>query len=126
MRLFLFYTMILLYIAAGINHFINPEFYLKIMPSYIPCKMFNVFFSGILEIAFSVLLLFNSTRKIAAWLIVIMLIVFFTVHIQMLVDNWSKTGILFWLLLLRILFQFVLIYWAYYYTKFTKSKQSQY
>ena len=117
MRRGLFYIMIILYVAAGINHFINPDFYLKIMPFYITYKPAAVSISGICEILFAILLLFNSTKKIAAWLIIAMLVAFFTVHIQMLIDNWNKTGVAFWLVLIRIPFQFVLIYWAYCYTK---------
>jgi uncharacterized membrane protein len=39
--------MSLLYIAAGVNHFINPGFYLKIMPSYLPFPVELVYLSGV-------------------------------------------------------------------------------
>lgn len=121
MHKFLFYLMILLYVAAGVNHFINPQFYLKIMPPYLPYHKGCVFLSGVCEIAFAVLLLFKSTKKIAAYLIIAMLLVFFTVHIQMLIDNWNKTGIIFWVAVIRLPLQFVFIYWAYTYSKANKN-----
>lgn len=120
MNKFLFYLMVLLYVAAGINHFINPQFYLKIMPPYIPYHKACVFLSGVCEIVFALLLLFKETKKIAAWLIIAMLILFFIVHIQMIIDCCSKTGILFWIPIIRLPLQFVFIYWAYSYTKNNK------
>jgi uncharacterized membrane protein len=35
---------------AGFNHFINPAFYLKIMPPYLPWHLPLVYLSGFLEI----------------------------------------------------------------------------
>ena len=111
------YALILLYLSAGINHFINPEFYEKIMPSYIPFHTTLIAISGICEIVLAVLLFLTSTRKTAAWLIIAMLIVFFTVHIQMLKDYWSVGGVMLFVAFLRIPLQFVLIWWAYTFTK---------
>lgn len=113
----LFYGMILLYLAAGINHFVNPEFYEKIMPSYIPFHSRCVFLSGIAEILLAFLLLPKVTRKTAAWFIIAMLVVFFVIHIQMVIDTWTTGGMLFWIAAIRIPLQFVLIWWAYLYTK---------
>lgn len=113
----LFYGMFLLYLAAGINHFVNPEFYEKIMPSYIPFHLLCVFLSGIVEILLAFLLIPKATRKTAAWLIITMLVVFFVIHIQMVIDTWTTGGMLFWIAISRIPLQFVLIWWAYLYTK---------
>lgn len=111
------YLMTLLYFGAGINHFINPEFYEKMMPSYIPCATSCIALSGICEIVFAGLLFPVTTRKISAWLIIAMLMVFFIIHIQMLVDYWNTCGLLFWIAVIRIPLQFVLIKWAYFFTK---------
>jgi uncharacterized membrane protein len=59
------------------------------------------------------MLLFKKTRKIAAWLIIAMLVAFMPVHIQMLLDNFDKGGILLWISITRLPLQFVLIYWAF-------------
>ena len=115
-RFFLF-IMILLYVGAGINHFVKFEFYEKMMPSYIPFHWFCVVCSGICEVVFALLLISTKTRKAAAWLIIAMLVVFFIIHIQMLIDNWDNTDVMFWVAIIRIPIQFVLIWWAYIYTK---------
>ena len=116
-RLISLYAMFLLYLSAGINHFINQEFYEKIMPSYIPFHKASIFLSGICEIVFALLLIPILTRKLAAWLIIAMLIVFFVVHIQMIIDYLSIGGFMLWIAIFRIPLQFVLIWWAYSFTK---------
>jgi uncharacterized membrane protein len=109
------YIMALLYVAAGIYHFVNPKFYLFIMPPYIPNHALMVTLSGVAEIVLGIGLLFPQTRSIAAWGIILMLIVFFSVHIYMLMDEvkFAKVSLIFrWI---RIPLQFLLIWWAYSY-----------
>ena len=45
--------MMIFYIAAGLNHFIHPEFYIKIMPPWIPYHKTMVLITGICEILFA-------------------------------------------------------------------------
>ena len=105
------------YTIAGINHFVKPEFYEKMMPSYISFHWLCVFLSGVCEIVFALLLISSKTRKVAAWLIVAMLIVFFVIHIQMLIDCLDNDDVMFWVSIIRIPIQFILIWWAWLYTK---------
>ncbi len=110
-----FYVMSIMYILAGIMHFIKPRVYGAIMPSYIPNKKGMVFWSGVAEVAGGVGLLFEETRAIAIWGIIAMLIVFFTVHIDMLSNEKLKGKFPVWALWMRLPLQFGLIYWAYQY-----------
>lgn len=110
-----FYVMSIMYILAGIMHFIKPRVYGAIMPSYIPNKKGMVFWSGVAEVAGGVGLLFEETRAIAIWGIIAMLIVFFTVHIDMLSNEKLKGKFPMWVLWMRLPLQFGLIYWAYQY-----------
>jgi uncharacterized membrane protein len=123
-RLFWFYAMVILYLITGINHFVNPEFYWNIMPSYIPFHAACVSLSGLCEIGFALLLIPELTRRIAAWLIIVMLTVFFIVHIQMIIDYWNGGGVMLWIAILRFPLQFVLIRWAYRYAKRYNNKPS--
>ena len=106
------YLMASLYGIAGINHFRNAKFYLSIMPSFFPMPGFLNAASGVAEIALAVGLLFTSTRKISAYLVIAMLIVFFVVHISHLITPPKMTDGRYWLLVARVPMQFVLIYWA--------------
>jgi uncharacterized membrane protein len=117
MKLILLYVMAVLYIAAGIYHFINPRFYQKIMPTYLPWHIPLVYISGVCEIIFALLLIPESTRHVAAWLIIVLLIAVFPANIQMAVSFWQKQRPTLWIALIRLPLQLVLIWWAWIYTK---------
>ncbi len=105
-----------IYILAGFNHFRKPKMYERIMPPYIPAASSMVIISGAAEMVLGLMLLNPDTQSYAAWGIIAMLIVFFTVHIYMLQNPRFSEKIPKWVLILRIPLQFGLIYWAYLYT----------
>lgn len=107
----------LFFILAGVNHFVMPQFYVKIMPPYLPYPLALIYFSGIVEIISGALLAIKKTKKLGAWLIIGLLIAVFPANIQMSIDQYHLLGIMFYLSLLRLPFQFLLIYWAYLFTK---------
>lgn len=107
------YVIVTFYLLAGVNHFLNSHFYEPIMPDYIGFHNRLIYLSGACEILFGLLLLPRYTRKMAALLIVVMLIVFLWLHIQMLIDYWRTMNKNLWIAILRIPLQFVLIWWAY-------------
>lgn len=107
--------MAILYIAAGVNHFIKPKMYVRIMPPYFPNPKFWVLLSGVAEIVLGAALFIEQIRDFALYGIILMLILFFTVHIHMLRDERAASGLPKWLLVLRIPLQFGLIYWPYSY-----------
>lgn len=106
------YLMACLYVLAGSMHFIKPRVYLAIMPSYLPFPKVLVAASGIIEIALGTALYFDPLRQPALYGIIIMLLIFLTVHFHMLTEKKASMGLPVWLLLLRIPLQFAFIYWA--------------
>ena len=109
--------MVLFYTGAGINHFIRPAFYLKIMPAWLPLHNELVFLSGVAEILCAALLLFPKTRRFGAYCTIALLIGVFPANIQMLID-YARTGNpLLWIAILRLPIQLLLIWWAYVFTK---------
>ena len=104
-----------IYTIAGINHFIKPKIYLRIMPRYLPKHKLLVYVSGILEIIFGIGVCIPSTKDISIYGLIILLVLFFSVHFYMLSSKKAAAGLPTWLLIMRIPLQFVLIYWAYYY-----------
>jgi len=109
-----------LYVLAGINHFFNPAFYEGIMPAYIGYHTPLIYISGACEIILGLLLLPYYTRKIAAILIIIMLVIFLWLHIQMLIDYCKTNDKHLWIAIVRLPLQFVLIWWALSFSKSTK------
>ena len=104
-----------MYIFAGIMHFVSPKSYIKIMPNYFKHKAFLVYTSGIIEIVFGVALFIDTLKDYAIYGIVAMLLVFLTVHINMLKGKKEGLGIPKIILILRLPLQFLLIWWAVYY-----------
>jgi uncharacterized membrane protein len=109
--------MALLYIAAGIYHFVNPRMYLRIMPPYLNFHSALVYISGICEIVFGLLLIPESIRQIGAWLIIGLLILIFPANIQMAINFKKRHNPYLWLALVRLPLQVILIWWAWNYTK---------
>jgi uncharacterized membrane protein len=117
-------SMSVFYILAGIFHFINPVFYVGLVPESLDEKEFIIAISGLFEILLGLFLLFRETRKIAAIAIIIMLLIFlFTVHFPMALDFFDNKNPLLWFAILRIPIQFVLVYWAFRVSKIRKESK---
>ncbi len=101
------------FIFGGINHFLRPDFYLNLMPDYIPAHELMVQLSGVTEIVAGVMLLIPPISRWGAWFIIAHLVVFFTVHfwmIQHAEDRYSDVPLA--ALWFRIVLQVAFIAWA--------------
>jgi uncharacterized membrane protein len=109
------YGMVTLYLLAGLNHFINPEFYYKIIPPYLGNPGVINTVAGISEILLATLLLPVLTRKWACYGIILMLLAFVPAHIYMLQKEFPVNGrnTPAWILWVRlVIIQPLLILWA--------------
>lgn len=71
----------LIFFASGITHFTDIEGYVSLMHESIPFRTFWVLISGVVELLGAVMILFDRSARLGAWLIVIFLIpVTITVH----------------------------------------------
>lgn len=104
------------FIFAGANHFINPDFYLNIMPPYLPWHLFLVYLSGGFEIVLGGMLLIPKTQKLAAWGLILLLVAVFPANIYMAMNPQKFPELTPILLNVRLLIQFILIVWAYWFT----------
>jgi uncharacterized membrane protein len=111
------YVMSVFYVAAGIYHFVNPLFYIKIMPPYLPWHLPLIYFSGAVEIVLGILLLPVKSGKQAAWGIILLLVAVFPANVQMLLNYREEENPDVWIAIVRLPLQLLLIWWAYSYTK---------
>ena len=109
--------MSLFYIMAGTNHFINLDWYVRIVPPILPFKTAIVYISGILEIILGSLLIFPKTRFIAGWGLVILLVAVYPANIYVALTNGEAMDITPLIAWGRLPFQFVLIGLAYWHSK---------
>lgn len=107
----------LLYIAGGINHFRHSRFYVSIMPPHYNHPLELVQASGFAEVLGGVGLLVPATRRVSAWGIIAMLLVYYDVHIYMVQHPERFAPVPQWALWARLPLQLVLIYWAYLYAR---------
>jgi len=110
------YLLGLLFIIGGVNHFRKPKLYERIMPPYIPAHSSLVLISGIIEMVFGFMLITKESQSIAAWGIILLLIIFIPVHLFMLQNKKAALKLPKWVLVIRLPLQLALIYWAYLYT----------
>ena len=109
--------MTLFYIMAGTNHFINPDWYVRIVPPILPFKTVIVYISGILEIILGTLLIFPKRRFIASWGLILLLVAVYPANIYVALTNgevMDTTPLIAWG---RLPFQFVFIGLAYWHSK---------
>ena len=106
-----------LFIAAGVNHFINPGFYERIMPPYLPWHYFLVIVSGAAEVVLGTALLFSRTSRWAAWGLILLLIAVFPANLHMAMNPETFPDIPHIAMLIRLPLQGLLILWAYWYTR---------
>ena len=117
--------MSLLYIIVGLNHFTNTNFFVAIVPPIIDWKQEVVLISGVIEVLLGILLLFNQTRKFAAWGIILLLIAVFPANIYLYISDFPRgiIGISKDQALFRLPFQIPLMIIAYWHTKEKNSKE---
>jgi uncharacterized membrane protein len=109
------------YALAGVNHFVHPEFYLPLIPDYLPWHSILNAGSGLMEIIGGLALIPSRTRKLAGYLLIALLVLIVPSHIHFLqmgsclqnslcVSPWIS-----WLRLLAV--HPLLIFWAYWHVR---------
>jgi uncharacterized membrane protein len=106
-----------LFVLAGANHFVDTEFYVGIMPPYLPWHWALVIISGVGEIVLGLALCIRRWAKAAGWGLIALLIAVFPANIHMAVHSELYPTIPPLGLWLRLPLQGVLIAWAYWYTR---------
>jgi len=103
------------YAYAGISHFRNPKFFLKITPKWVPAPEKVNILVGIFEVLLGIGLVIPATRSIAAWGTIALLIAVFPANVYHHQKARAK-GKHVIPTLIRLPVQLLLIWWAYSYT----------
>ena len=101
------------FINIGIDHFVNPDFYLSIMPPAFPMHAEAVYISGFFEVLGGICVLIPRLRRIAGWGLVALLVAVYPANIYMAITPEAFTDFPVALLYVRLVFQFVFFYWAF-------------
>ena len=103
-------------IGVGTLHFVQPGFFVKIMPPYLPWHLELVYLSGVFEAALGLALLVPRTSRLAAWGIIALLIAVFPANIY-LYQHQELLPASPMVHFLRLPLQGVFILWAYWHTR---------
>ena len=80
------YVYVVFFISAGVNHFLNPQFYDAIVPDFIPFPRLVHQITGVIEIVLPLLLL-TRFRKEAALLMIFFLVILYGANLYIWVNN---------------------------------------
>ena len=116
-KLITIYLMSLFYILGGIKHFTNVDWYMKIMPPYLLYHKELVYLSGAFEIILGIMLIFEKTRFLSGWGLIMLLIAVFPANIYLAQTNGAAMNISPALAWGRLPFQAVFIALAYWHSK---------
>jgi uncharacterized membrane protein len=104
------YLLAALFLFAGVMHFVHPQHFVEIVPSFLPQPLLLVWISGVFEILGGIGLCIPQIRRLAAYGLIALLIAVFPANINMAINNINFNGTLpTFALWLRLPLQFVLI-----------------
>lgn len=96
MKIFKLFTILLMsifYVRIGVHHFLDPEYFLNIMPPFLPYHLELVYISGFFEILLGLLLIFPKYRFYASWGIILLLIAVFPANIYLAQSEIAQQGL---------------------------------
>ena len=103
------------FVLNGVNHFVNTDLYVSIMPLALHSPLALVYSSGIFEILGGLGLLGGRTRRLAGWGLIALLIAVFPANVEMALRSKEFADIASpGMLYARLPFQFVFIAWVYF------------
>lgn len=82
MKTILIKLIAVLFILAGINHFLSPEFYLPLIPDYLAYPDLLNALSGIFEIVIGILIWIPGYRRLGGLGLAILMILFIPAHVH--------------------------------------------
>jgi len=100
------------FVAAGVLHFVRPEMYEHVMPGYLPAHRELVLISGAAEIAGGIGVAFSQTRRAAGLWLIALLIAVLPANVSMAINHEQFRSIPPALLWARLPLQGLLIWWA--------------
>lgn len=99
-------------LLAGLNHFINPEWYVNIVPAALPVPRVLVYLSGAAEAVGALGTMHPRTRRPAGWFLIATLVAVYPANIYMALNPDEFSSLPQWGLWARLPLQFLFIYWV--------------
>lgn len=120
LKKFTLYFFSLFFIWAGTRHFVKPQFYVSMMPHYLPNPLFLIYLSGFFEIVGGLGLMVPKFRSFSAWSLMMLLLAVLPANIYTWTEKVQISDVYWiegWNLMFRIPLQFLLIALMYMFAK---------
>ena len=99
--------------GAGVTHFVAPGFYARVVPRWIGHEKAVVAWSGVAELLCGALVAVPRTRRLGAWLSLVLLVVVYPANIDMAVRAGRPHDAESWAAWIRLPLQLPMWRWAY-------------
>jgi uncharacterized membrane protein len=106
-------------VGVGVMHFVQPAQFAAIVPKALPAPLLLVYVSGVAEILGGIGVQLPATRRLAAFGLIALYVAVFPANINMAINHLplGDKPMAPWMLWARLPLQFVLIAWAWRYTR---------
>jgi uncharacterized membrane protein len=105
------------FVSAGVGHFTNEAFFVRIVPPWLPYPLLMVQVSGIAEIAGGLGVLIPRLRRLAGWGLLALLVAVYPANIHMALHPEQFPDMTPTALYVRLPLQFVAMAWVWWVTK---------
>jgi uncharacterized membrane protein len=112
-KCFFLFLLSVFFTYAGFHHLFVPDFYVSIMPPWIPAHLALVYISGVFEIMGGIGVLIPRFRSLAGLGLVALLVAVYPANLYMAFNPQLFPDIPLVALYVRLALQFVAFYWAY-------------
>ncbi len=106
------FLLALFFVGAGTGHFTSTEFFLSIVPPYLPTHLALVYLSGVFELLGGLGLLLGATRRLAGYGLIALLLAVYPANVHMAMNPELFPDMPAWGLYVRLPMQFLLIAWV--------------
>jgi uncharacterized membrane protein len=113
------------FFIGGVAHFVFTDVFVRIMPNYLGYQKELVLISGLFELLGAIGILFPSTRLLAGYGLIVLIIAVFPANINMAIHPQDYKSIPELLLWLRLPLQFFFVWFVLQSIKSIKSRTSQ-
>ena len=96
-------------VAIGVDHFVQPDFFVRIVPRVLPAHLLLVQISGFFEVLGGLGILIAKTRRLAGIGLVVLYVAVFPANVNMCIHPELGGNIPLWALWARLPFQAVFI-----------------
>lgn len=105
------------YLFAGLAHLTHFDYFLGLVPSFIPHPALLVAAVGLSEILLSFFLPLRATRKWACYFLLLFLAFTLPIDVFVLVKNGAGIPLAYWILAARLPFHVALMLWAWWHSR---------